>query len=474
MSTTEQRSWRFPTIFKSVGTSLQPGRLILGLLVVTTLMLGGQIWDGIAPSTVSPRGLEAGAFVDHSLDEQGVLRRAVRRWGTADLAADAPTPAAESVLQTLAAARTKAIESGEGDDAVKSIDRTIKQVDSIRPRGAFAASLEVLSDNLDQFVDGAMHASPSKVYDALAGTFYGLPAGLWHAGQCWFMWIYGLFFLLIVAVGGGALSRMEACLVSAEERLSMRSALQHSLDHWWSFWMALVIPLLLSAVVCGVLLLIGLIGFSIPVLNIIVGLLYGLALLLGFLLVFLLLGYVVGGVLLVPAVAVEHCDGGDAMQRVWAYFLNKPLHMLGYLVTGLVGLVLGLLVVQTVALLTVQWTAETIGASTFNDVFTEAGRFEAVFADASDGGAGDSSSAWTTIWSAGLVSYWTILVWYLVAGWIFSYVMAASTRIYLLMRRACDGQDEHYIWWPGLVPGTLSDAPEPEPLQGHPTEVSDD
>ena len=459
MSTSEQRCWRFPTILKAVGTSLQPGRLIIGLLVVTVLMLGGQVWDGIAPATVSPRGLEAGAFVKHSLDEQGVLRKAVRRWGSEDLAADAPTPSASAVLGILAEARAKAAGSDDGADAITAIDRTIKQVESIRPRGAFGASLQVLSDNLDRFVAGATHASPSEVYDALAGTFYRLPSGLWHAGQCWFMWIYGLFFLLVVGIGGGALSRMEACLASAEERLSMRAALQHSMDHWWSFWMALVIPLLLSAVVCGVLLLIGLIGFSIPVVNILVGLLYGLALLLGFLLVFLLLGYIVGGVLLVPAVAVEHCDGGDAMQRTWAYFLNKPLHMLGYLVTGLVGLILGLLVIQTVALLTVQWTAEIVGAATFNDVFAEAGRFDSVFSGGVDGAGGSGDSAWTTLWSAGLVSVWAMLVWYLVAGWIFSYVMAASTRIYLLMRRACDGQDEHYIWWPGLVPGTLSDVP---------------
>ena len=461
MSTTGQRCWRFPTILKAIGTSLQPGRLIIGLLVITVLMLGGQIWDSIAPATVSPRGLEAGTFIEHSLDEQGVLRRAIRRWGSGELAADAPTPSADSVLTVLAEARSKAVASGEGEAAIKSIDDMVKQVDSIRPRGAFGASLDVLAHNLEQLVDGAAHASPTQVYDALAGMFYRLPAGLWHAGQCWFMWIYGLFFLLVIAIGGGALSRMEACLASAEERLSMRAALQHSLDHWWSFWMALVIPLLLSAVVCGVLLLIGLVGFSIPVVNILVGLLYGLALLLGFLLVFLLLGYIVGGVLLVPAVAVEHCDGGDAMQRSWAYFLNKPLHMLGYLVTGVVGLVLGLLVVQTVALLTVQWTAEIVGAATFNDVFVEADRFEKVFGGGASESASDSSSAWTTIWSAELVSSWAMLIWYLVAGWIFSYVMAASTRIYLLMRRACDGQDEHYIWWPGLVPGTLSDVPGP-------------
>ena len=46
----------------------------------------------------------------------------------------------------------------------------------------------------------------------------------------------------------------------------------------------------------------------------------------------------------------------------------------------------------------------------------------------------------------------------LVLSWVFSYLCSAWTRIYLLMRRACDGLEEDTIWYPGLIPGTL--APE--------------
>ena len=457
MTMTGYRCWRFPSILKAVGTSLQPGRLIIGLLVITVLIFGGQIWDTVVPGTVSARGLSGGEFTEHALDAQGQLRRAARRWGGSDLASDAPTPTAREVLAMLSQAKAKSIAEGELDQ-VKTINRTMQQINAIRPRGAFEASVNVLGQNLDQFVEGASRGSPGAIYGAARDTVYGLPSSLWHAGQCWFLCIYGLFFMLVVGVGGGALARMEACQIAAEERLTMREAMQHALDHWWSFWMALVIPFVLAAVVCGILLLIGLVGMNLPVLNILTGLLYGLALLIGFLLVFLLLGYAFGCALLVPAVAVEHCDGGDAMQRAWAYLLNKPLHMVGYLAVGLVGLALGLLVVDTVAFLTVQWTAEVVGAATFNDVFAEAGRVEAVFDDpSSDASAGNA--AWSTVWTAGLVSFWTLLVWYLVAGWIVSYIMAASTRIYLLMRLASDGQQEQLIWWPGLIPGTLAEQP---------------
>ena len=148
----------------------------------------------------------------------------------------------------------------------------------------------------------------------------------------------------------------------------------------------------------------------------------------------------------------------DSMQRAWAYVLNRPLHMLVYLVTALVGLALGFLVVNVFATMTINLTSSSIGAATFNDAIIEAGRMTSVFAPI-EGRASGESSMWTTTWTAGLISTWMMLVQYMVAGWIFSYVMAASTRVYLLMRQACDGQDERLIWWPGMVEGTLSDGP---------------
>jgi len=452
-------SWKFPTILKSVGTSLQPGRLVIALLTVTLLMLGGGMWDGLVPASVSPRGLDAGAWSgEHELEDAGLLRRSLRRWSQVDLSNEEETPSAARVIELLKTSRAKAVNDGDSDERVRAITRTIDQVEAIRPRGAFEATVESLGGNLNQFVDGMVHVAPGRVIDAVVGTVYHLPASLWHAGQCWFLIVYGTFFCFIVGIGGGALSRMEACQHAANERLTMREAMNHSIEYWPRFLMALVVPMLLAAVMYGVLLLIGFAGMNIPGLNILTGLLYGLALLVGFLLVLLLLGYSACSTLLVPAVAVENCEGADAMQRAWAYVLNKPLHMLIYLVTALAGLALGFLVVNVVTIMTINLTSSAIGTATFNDAVLEAGRMTSVFAPVEQQAAG-GSSMWTTTWTGGLISTWMMLVQYLVAGWIFSYVMAASTRIYLLMRQACDGQDDRLIWWPGMVQGTLSDGP---------------
>lgn len=452
-------SWKFPKILTSVGTSLQPGRLVIALLTVTLLMLGGGIWDGLVPATVSPQGLEAGTWSgEHELEDAGLLRRSLRRWTDVDLSNEEDTPDASQVLEALRKSRATAISDGESDERVRAITRSIDQVEAIRPRGAFEATVESLGGNLNQFVDGMVQLAPSRVIDSVVGTVYHLPASLWHAGQCWFLVFYGLFTCFVVGIGGGALSRMEACQHAANERLTMRDAMNHSIEYWPRFLVALAMPMLLAVVMYGILLLIGFAGMNIPGLNILTGLLYGLALLVGFLLVLLLLGYSACSTLLIPAVAVENCEGADAMQRAWAYVLNRPLHMLVYLVTALVGLALGFLVVNVFATMTINLTSSSIGAATFNDAMIEAGRMTNVFAPIEGRGSGDSSM-WTTTWTAGLISTWMMLVQYMVAGWIFSYVMAASTRIYLLMRQACDGQDECLIWWQGMVEGTLSDGP---------------
>jgi len=453
--TTADNARRFGSILKAVATSLQPPRLLISLLAITVLMLGGQIWDEITPSTVSPEGLTVGVHDGNlGLEEEGVLRRAERRWGEESASDD--TPDMQSVLAMLHAARSSVpVEDRE------QVDRVIRRIDSFRPRGAFESTVQYLDVHFTLFIEGAVHFHPTAVYTAILGIVYHLPSHLWQAEQGWFLIIYGLFFLFVLSIAGGGLCRMEACQISANERLTMREAMLHGIETWWRSFSALVIPMVLGGVVCAVLLIVGLVFMSIPLLNILTALVYGLVLLLGFLLVFILLGYLASGTMLLPAVAVENCEGGDAMQRAYAYILNRPLHMLGSVIIALVGLVLGWLVVQLVAVFTVNMTAEIVGTWTMNDTYQEAGSLSNIFSEFKrEAEAG--SSTWYVGWGGSLVSWWMILVQYLVAGWIFSYVMAASTRIYLLMRHACDGQDERLIWWPGLIPGTLAQEPADE------------
>jgi hypothetical protein len=122
-----------------------------------------------------------------------------------------------------------------------------------------------------------------------------------------------------------------------------------------------------------------------------------------------------------------------------------------YLFTIMLGLALGLLLVGGVATFMVALTGELASAWVSADLMNHA----AVLARNGE----LPEMHWHTRFTAGLIAFWTSLVNWAIGGWVVAYLMAASTRAYLLLRRSCDAQDEREIWWPGLIRGTL--APEP-------------
>ena len=212
----------------------------------------------------------------------------------------------------------------------------------------------------------------------------------------------------------------------------------------------------MAAGLAGVLLVVGLI-MNVPVVNILFSILYGFSLLAALGIAVLLLGYFACGGMLVPAVAVDCCDAGDAMQRTYSYAFSKPLHLLLYLGMGVIGLGLGLLVVLTVANAALAIAAGLQGYWTWNAIFADAGGAVEIFSQIDHPRNGPSSGV--TGLASWFIGFWEALVILAVLGWIFSYLCAAWTRIYLLMRLAGDRLREDSIWHPGLMPGTL--APDP-------------
>lgn len=212
-----------------------------------------------------------------------------------------------------------------------------------------------------------------------------------------------------------------------------------------------MVPFVLIAVLALGLMIFGFVLFNLPILNLLGGLGYGIALLVGLGVTLLLLGFAVGCPLLLPAVATENCDGPDAMHRAVAYVMAKPLTWMLYLFTMLLGLALGLFLVGGVGYLTVAITESLVAAWVHTPTFEVAA--------AAMGTSASIDAPWSVEWSGGLVAFWTSLVQWVIAGWAIAYVMAASTRAYLLLRLTIDGQDEREIWWPGLIRGTLSPQP---------------
>lgn len=184
------------------------------------------------------------------------------------------------------------------------------------------------------------------------------------------------------------------------------------------------------------------------------GLLYGVALLLGFGVVFLLAGYAAGFSLLVPAVACENCDAADAQQRAYAYALSHPLHLLGYGLVAIVGLAVGFVLASLFAVAVLNLTGALVGAAEGADAVDVSYGF-ALF-DLAPRRTAAIPLQLHSEWSSSLVMFWQTVIVSLVAGYVFSNYFSASTTVYLLMRRVCDGQELDEIWQEGELPGTTA------------------
>ena len=443
----------FPKILGCVMSALQPARLAVGLLMVAALFTFGRIWDGLATPPIHPDGLAAGLNTTYDSSElQRTLRNALREFAPNEAPSGDPSTweplDADEVRATIEPAYRRLRAEAPTAEAAATLDRAfdarLDDIEAHRPKGAFEATFRHLSACLKLIVGSIVALEPAAILQATENVCIVMPRALWKQAP-WFTVVFGLLLILVLAIGGGALSRMAASQVAGGERLRVRSAIEFARGRWSALVWAQVLPMILILLLCGATVAIGVLMVA-PVIDIIGGVGYGFALLLGFLIAFLFLGYAVGFGLLVPAVACENCDGADAVQRAYAYAVTKPLHLIVYWIVSIIGLALGFVLVALVARLTLNITAELFGAVSDNPALAITGvaeGYELMPRSLRETG------AWHSNWAADAIQFWQTLVVCLVGGWVFAYHFSASTVVYLLMRRLCDGQEIDDIWRPG-------------------------
>jgi hypothetical protein len=466
---------QFPRILGAVTASLQPARLVVGLLMVTLLVTAGRIWDQVATPNIAPTGLLGPGWSDQ---EQAEARTEIRRIVfDSDLVPDrhregldpatAPAFDARDVRAWLeegfrdqqAAPRSPDALPEQIEQEVARFLDVLERLEAARPRGVFEATAAQGVASFQGIMRSVLDLRPGAAFSHLGDLFLRTPATLWrtHTG---FTIAYGLLVLLVFTLGGGALARMAACQFAGQQRIRLNDAIDFALDSRLRLVGAPLVPLLYAVLGTAVITVLGLL-MTVPWIDVAGSILYGLSLVVGLLLALLIVGYAAGISLFVPAVACENCDAGDAAQRGYAYVASRPLHRLGYAIVGMVGLTLGYLLVSVVAVATLNLTARLFGTFTSHGAVAAAGSFEILDLAGRRAGAvqvqaHDRAAAW-------IISFWETLIISLVASYVIVYHFAASTRIYLLMRRACDGQDIEEIWQPGLVPGTQAPMPVREP-----------
>jgi len=316
--------------------------------------------------------------------------------------------------------------------------------------GAFEWTIDQGVAHFNQVVASTIALDGSGVVAGLAGAA-SMPGTIWDRAPA-FAIAFGIWKLLVMAVGGGALARMAACEFASGERLRVVDGLHFALSHVGRLIMAPVLPLLIAGLLALVLMVAGWV-LRLPVLDLVGGPLYGLALALGFVIAFLVIGYAAGSMMLIPAVACENCDAGDALQRCYAYVLSRPLHLLGYAIVALAGLAAGFLVMSLFALMVLNITAATVGAWGDSALMRGAGGYALFDFHSAVAAGGARELSWHESWARGWIGLWETLIVGLVGAYVLVYVFASTTIIYLLMRRASDGQETTEIWRSGLAAG---------------------
>ena len=456
----------FFKILRAVTMGFQPPRLALGLVMVAALMVAGRAWDWATEPTIHPDGLTAAAGL--WTDGDALRARMTYQAAIGAYVDDADQPDGDPANWELEAhevmalvsrgylKKRRAVEEDEVPHTLNEADyvRTMERLEEVRPRGTFEATARHVTDEFSALVSTIILVEPRQFFIAGEALFLEMPKALWRDHKL-FTLVYALVLVVVLAFGGGALSRMTACEVGLEEKLRGQDGVDFAMGSWRSLLFSLLLPLLIAAALAGLLVLGGLL-LTLPWIDMLGGVLYGLALLGGFGVAFLVIGYALGFSLLVPAVACENCDAPDAQQRAYAYVLGRPLHLLGYGLTGLIGLAIGFVVISFIASLMLNFTAGLIGVWSDNSAFTTAGGASLFNLT------GDTIAlhvSWHSQVAGWFVSFWRTVIVGLVGGYVFANYFSGSTIVYLLMRRACDGQEITEIWQPRQVPGTAAPVP---------------
>tara|TARA_B100000959_G_C14955533_1_gene613551 strand:- start:936 stop:2198 length:1263 start_codon:yes stop_codon:yes gene_type:complete len=415
--------------------------------MVLVLFAAGRIWDSVS-------GDDARSYLGQVTQEELDQARSIAiAQSTTALSNNAPKGSGNWSVEQ---AQENLLESWEDylyEGSVSSEDQAEFEkiylaLERVRPQGPFEASALFISRSWNNnIVDGALHFDPVLMWQGVVLIVWELPQIIWNAGFHWFISLFGFLFVYVLCIGGGAISRMQVVQHSRSQRMSVSTAIDFAVDRWRALLEAVFGPAMVVAFLSVVLMLMGLALMNVPWLNLVGGLLYGISLLMGLIVALVAVGYCACFPILIPAVVIENCGGGEAVQRSFAYLTSKTIRFVGYLAMLIIAMVLGYIVVRLIANLTLDITANLVGAGTYNQSLVGAGSIPESSIPA-------VGARWYEVCANWFVTLWETVVHDLMIGWVFSGFFSVSAMMYLLMRSSCDAQDTRDIWWQGVEQGT--------------------
>jgi hypothetical protein len=241
-----------------------------------------------------------------------------------------------------------------------------------------------------------------------------------------------LWAMAVWALLGGAISRMAAVQLAADERIGWGAALRFAASKWPSYFAAPLLPLLGVVLVAAPLWMLGLLLRIDPGL-VLGGLLWPLALLAGLVMALLLLGLGFGWPLMWATISTEGTDSFDALSRSYAYLFQRPLRYFFYVLVAVVLGGIGWLLVRNFADAVI---ALSYWAAGWGSGSGRIGDIQAVAPDLKG----------MAYFGSRMIHLWDSCVRCLAVGFFYGYFWTAASAIYLLLRRDVDATETDEVF----------------------------
>ena len=481
-----KETFPFTLIFRSFRIAIHPSKLVLALLALLTIYLGGRALDAVWPTRHNGVPEEVGGYqmslssanptarfnAERKQIRDEIERRyndrlqAIGKKDNGDLddikynIVEERNRQAEAVRAEFNTARDR---DKPNADALRTMEDARDQrilgiyrgaydewqgYKAVRGVGLFRLFYEYELGQVNMIVRAAREwnwMGPGGVFEGIFNFFIVGPS--WAVRHHWvYFTLFGIFFLIVWAIFGGAIARIAAVHVARDEKISIRQALAFSSSKFLSFVSAPIIPLIIVLVVGLVVAVGGLIG-NIPFLGpIIVGALFFLALAAGFVMTLVLLGLAGGFNLMYPTIAVEGSDSFDAISRSFSYLYARPWRLAFYTAVAVLYGALTYTFVRFFVYLLLYLTHTFVGLLFFRS-------------------ADSTAPLWATMWpnpvanqrlvydvdfltlsfaqdvGAGLLSFWVYLTIGMLGAFAISFYFSANTIIYYLMRNEVDATE---------------------------------
>jgi hypothetical protein len=516
-----KETFPFTLIFRSFRIAIHPSKLVLALLALLTIYVGGRVLDAVWPASYNGVPEEVGGYqmslsspnptARFNAERKQIRDELERRYNDRLKAIGKPEGDLDDIKYNIVQERDRQAaalrdEFTKANKPNADVERTLadardqrilgiyrgaydewQSYKAVRGVGLFRLFYQYELGQVNMIVRAAREwnwMGPQGVFDGIFNFFIVGPS--WAVRHHWvYFTLFGIFFLIVWAVFGGAIARIAAVHVARDEKISIRQALAFSSSKFLSFVSAPIIPLIIVLVVGLVVAIGGLIG-NIPFLGpIVVGALFFLALAAGFVMTLVLLGLAGGFNLMYPTIAVEGSDSFDAISRSFSYLYARPWRLAFYTAVAVLYGALTYTFVRFFVYLLLYLTHTFVGLLFFRS-------------------ADSTAPLWATMWpnpvvnqrlvydvdfltlsfaqdvGAGLLSFWVYITIGMLGAFAISFYFSANTIIYYLMRNEVDATelDDVYVeqsedeFPEGGAPG-VSSATSPAPVGAAPVAGAD-